>query len=81
VSYVHNKRWRLAHPERRNSSKRAYYRRFAGGRNNYSPWTSEELEAITAAHRPVDRVLSRKLGRSILAIQHRRAVVKRGGHY
>ncbi len=71
--YEANRRWRLAHPERRNKQRRTYYAQFTdlAVRGRY-PWTSAEIERIIAPDRPPDRELAAELGRTVRAVQSAR---------
>jgi hypothetical protein len=71
-------RWRADNPEAwrrmRSGQKRRYYQRTQNNnRCKGKRWTPVEDTKITAADRPTDRKLSKKLGRSVQAIQQRRS--------
>ena len=71
------KRWRKQNPEasRRIRAKQnlRYYRRFQkNDRRKKRRWTPAEDARVAAKDRPIDRKLSRELGRSVQAIQQRR---------
>lgn len=75
--YKANKRWRLKHPETRYKGKKNYYikgRAFAVNRGQC--WTRQDEKLIIAQDRPNDRILAKKLGRSIFAIQRKRSNLK-----
>ena len=71
------KRYGKLHPELKRRQKLRYYRQFQkNGRRNGQPWTPSELRQILA-RRSSDRVLSRRLGRSVQAIQMKRSQMLR----
>lgn len=77
--YRNNKRWRKKHRIQFNNWKREYNQSSqASARNSGSEWSSVEMAAIVATDRLSDRELSRKLGRSIQAIQVRRCKIRQG---
>lgn len=76
-AYSANKKWRLAHPEKRYTGKKRYYAQFQGGENSGKTWTSEEMDLLTTFE-GTDRELSAKIGRSVQAIQGMRSKVKAG---
>lgn len=82
MGYKHNKAWRLANPAKRQRGKQRHYAQTQGAENTGKPWTSAELERITADDRPCDRDLSAELGRSMQAISiaRGRALHGRGNH-
>lgn len=69
--------YRQRHAAEVQAQKKAYYRATAQvARNNGKEWTTAELDAITAADRPSDRVLAARLGRSMQAIQVKRSLLR-----
>jgi hypothetical protein len=78
VSYADNKRWRKRNPKKRYLQEIRYYQR-----SNQNPpssrdrWTGSDMTIIIASNRPCDRVLARKLGRSMQAIQVKRCRVRK----
>lgn len=79
MGYEHNKAWRKRHPEKRYAGQKRYHGRnrkdLKNTRNSRQEWTGAEMSAIISPNRPSDRILSRKLGRSIKAIQIKRGRV------
>lgn len=75
--YAYNKRWRKKHPEVWVKGKKQYYQRFQNAKHSHEGWSDEDEDAIMASDRPLDRELSKKLGRSIQAIQGRRCLLKK----
>lgn len=75
MSYESNRKWRLANPEKRYADKARYYTRMRKGATNTGRrWKGEDVELILNS--PLtDRELSRQLGRSVEAIQVKRAKV------
>jgi hypothetical protein len=72
-----NRKWRQANPERFNEHKKNNYAQTRKNAHNSSlPWSKNEEAAITAEARPSDRELSKKLGRSVQAIQIHRSRMK-----
>jgi hypothetical protein len=72
--YERKKRWRENHPEARAAERLRYYRQFQkNDKRKGKRWTEQEDEKITARSAPADSILSRRLGRSVQAIQQRRS--------
>lgn len=77
AEYKYNKRWRLNHPDRRNSQKKRCYDRHEGDpRKRGSRWVPKEIKAIMSPERPFDSVLVEQLGRSMRAVHAKREEVK-----
>lgn len=69
----YRKSWLLSNKAKRNRYRKGNYEQTRrGALNKYRRWLPEELNKITAADRPTDRVLAHELGRSVLAIQIQR---------
>ena len=81
MSYAANKLWRIRHRQAHNKAKRRYYAKHRedplNKKNAGQEWTIKEIDLITEASRPVDRVLARVIGRSVQAIQVMRARLKK----
>ena len=81
MSYAANKLWRIRHPQARNKGKRRYYAKHRedplNKKNAGQEWTIKEMDLITDANKPVDRVLAHVIGRSVQAIQVMRARLKK----
>lgn len=72
------KKWRQNHTEARNELRSRYYKSGALYNHNHRvTWTSAEDMQITDPNRPCDRVLARKLKRTIGAIQVERCRLRR----
>jgi len=72
MSYRSNKKWRLAHTQKRNASRKRYYKQFQ--RNAIKKgkrWTYDEIDLILMSN-DTDRKLQKELGRSVQAIQIKR---------
>jgi hypothetical protein len=55
-----------------------YFRRFqANNGNKFKRWLASEDSAITATNKPPDSLLSKRLGRSVQAIQMRRYLIRK----
>lgn len=54
-----------------------YYAKTSYARNHKQPWTKEDLIAVKN-HEITDQELSKKLGRSVRAIQGTRNLIKKG---
>ena len=69
--------WKRRHPEETNEQKKRYYSKSLGNAvNRRRGWTSKEIEEILTS--PLsDNELSIKLGRSVQAIQVKRAKCKK----
>jgi hypothetical protein len=78
AGYKYNKDWRLRNPHKRQSGKQRNYAQTQGAENTGAIWSDSEMEAILADDRPHDRVLAAKLGRSVQAIQVKRAKLNGG---
>lgn len=75
--YKSNKEWRKRHPDRRASQRSKYYARMKKWDvRSRMPWSAED-EEIIIEHVAPDRELAKTLGRSVRAIQVRRAQIKR----
>ncbi|MBI3588988.1 MAG: hypothetical protein HY093_01040 [Candidatus Liptonbacteria bacterium] len=74
-----SRRWRSTHRAIKYATRVRYYARNRANpentRNSHTRWTSEDVQAILR-HRLPDRVLSRRLGRTIKAIQDKRGVCR-----
>lgn len=70
--YEYNRTWRHRHPGTRLAGKKRNYALTQGAPKTRQPWTSADLDRVTADDRPIDRVLSTELGRSVQAIQQAR---------
>lgn len=69
--------WRINNRDKRNEQKKRNYERGGTYIPNYRmKWTAEMEREIMAQNRPHDRVLALKLGRSVQAIQVKRARIK-----
>jgi hypothetical protein len=78
-NYPSNKAWRENNRKVFESSKKKNYaktREFAV--NDGKIWLKMDERMITASGRPCDRILAKKLGRSVQAIQIRRSRLKHG---
>jgi hypothetical protein len=77
-SPAYRRRWRAEHKAAVRSEKLRYYRQFQknNGRS-HRPWSEAELSLVVARKRPSDRILSENLGRSVQAIQQKRAELKK----
>lgn len=76
--YEYQKKYRKSHPEvRRRNRKKNYEQSLEGARNSKELWTQHE-DAAVLAHEITDRELAKKIGRSVQAIQIRRARLKKG---
>lgn len=75
TGYEYNKTWRKKHPDEWQQEKKRYYNQFTYAPNSREPFTDEEIEMILAHNMP-DRELSKKLGRTIRAIQVTRSKLK-----
>ena len=77
-TYAVTKRWRFRHPKERHTDKKRYYNRHNKNRiNSRAEWTLSEMALIVAPDRPLDRILSQKLGRSVEAVQIKRCRLKK----
>ena len=77
-SYESNKIYRKKYPERRNIERQRYYDQFSGrdiNFNHWQPWTVSELNLLDA--NITDRKLHKIIGRSVKAIQVKRARIKK----
>ena len=73
MSYKNNKAWRKRNNATWQKEKRKYYKQFeVGASNSHQRYTIREEDMIINKKYP-DRVIARKIGRSIKAIQVRRA--------
>lgn len=76
-SYEANKKYRQKYPEKRKLEKDRYYKQFSGkgiNLNHRQLWTTSELNLLNA--NITDRELHRLIGRSVKAIQVKRARIK-----
>lgn len=78
-NFYYVKRWRESHREEFKVGKREYYRKTQKALNSYQRWTEEDLEMVLA-HEYTDHELSRRLGRSVGAIQRQRNKMKGEGY-
>lgn len=80
MSYASNKDWRIRNPMKWCIGKKMYYKRHRDSPqnfvNSYCRWTSAEINIITDPHRKSDSFLAKYLGRSVQAIQVKRAFLK-----
>lgn len=77
TGYPANKRWRRENRARYEKAKQRYYAQFVDGAfERYARWEPED-EARVVAHAVPDRELAAELGRTVQAIQVRRARIKR----
>lgn len=76
MSYEVNKRWRLTHRKGRNQQRRKNYQKTAKARNSRLAWKTKDVNIIMASDKPCDTVLAQELGRSVQAIQGKRAKIK-----
>lgn len=74
--YRRNRAWRYRHPAGRNKQRRRNYARSRGGEREREAWTPQE-DAAVLEHAVADRILAGELGRSVQAIQIRRARLKK----
>lgn len=80
MSYDSNKKWRQNNREAFNESKNRYYAQFSKNAvNNNDRWTKEDDLLISSPNHLPDRVLSKRLGRSVRSIQMRRTKIKKLG--
>ena len=81
MSYANNKTWRIRHPEKRQKDKRAYYAKhrenIQNQENSRQEWTLLEINRITAPDRPADSILAKQIGRSVQAVQEKRAQLRK----
>jgi len=78
MGYKHNKQWRKKHPEAWKAVKKKYYDQFIpNAYNQYLQWEDKELNFILD-RKFSDRIISKKIGRSVKAIQVKRSRLKRG---
>lgn len=77
--YEANKRWRLAHPEKRAADRRRRKARTAFAPNDHKEWTLEE-QRMVMDHEISDVQLAEKLGRSEQAIQTKRVRISSDGY-
>lgn len=73
MGYEANKKWRLRNPEKRDAGKSKNYnksRQFAT--NSRRPWAPEDV-ALLSSFDGTDIELSKKIGRSVQAIQVKRS--------
>ena len=69
-------RWKKNHPEKQREYNRKYYKRSADkAERTKAPWTNAEIKMIME-HKKPDAELAEMLGRSMQAIQVKRAKVK-----
>lgn len=73
-SYAYNKQWRLDNRVARNRHRRTYYHKhnYATKETVRIPFSIAECEAILSRRFP-DKVLAKKLKRSVLSIQIKRS--------
>ena len=75
-SYEKNKRWRKRNPETWQTSKSRYYKQFeADAFNAYQRYATREDNMIISKKYP-DRIIAKKIKRSVKAIQIRRLRLK-----
>lgn len=75
TKYENNKEWRLRHPDKRQEQKKRYYRKTVNARNDKQPWSPNEVRMVME-HSIPDMELAEKIGRSVLAIQKKRWMMK-----
>jgi len=61
---------------RRKIAKHAYYKQSHPGKWRRDPWSREDIDRILSRDMP-DKLLAKEIGRSITAIQTRRALCKK----
>jgi hypothetical protein len=79
TDYGYTKGWRRKNPEKWQRQKTRYYRRSRTG-SKRKEWTEEALDLITAEDRPSDQALSKRIGRSVEAIQVKRSKIRKHTH-
>ena len=76
-NYIANKKWRKRNAATWQAGKSRYYKQFeAGAHNSYQKYTTREDDMV-ASKKYSDRVIARKISRSVKAIQIRRVRLKR----
>lgn len=81
MSYKYNTAWRKNHPDRWQKSKKEYYRkRRENATNGWTRWTPDELRMVMDQS-ITDTQLSKKLGRSVQAIQTKRSKLRSEGRF
>lgn len=74
--YAHNKTWRKRNPVTWQAGKTRYYKQFEpGAHNSHQRYTTREDDMILSKKYP-DRVIAKKIKRSVKAIQVRRSRLK-----
>lgn len=74
--YLQNKTWRKKHPIIWRKNKQRYYKQFeTGAYNKYQKYTIQEDNIITDKNYS-DRIIAKKIKRSVKAIQIRRVRLK-----
>ena len=70
-AYKYNKAWRIRNPKKRLEGKKRYYEKY---NNDCKRWVrySEEEEKMVLDHDIPDRILCKKLGRSMASIHAKR---------
>ena len=75
--YVHNKAWRKRHNSTWQAGKQRYYKQFeAGAHNSHQRYTTWE-DSMIINKKYSDRVIVKKILRSVKAIQIRRVSLKK----
>ena len=70
------KRWRRENVDLRNAFRKKNYEKGAKYKKNHrTPWTQEDIARIISPDRSTDRELAKELGRTVQAIQTRRATI------
>ncbi len=73
----YRKTFKKRHSAKISEYNRKYYAKTANAANNGERWSSEEIEAVLA-HKETDTELSKKIGRSVMAIQVKRSKLMAG---
>jgi hypothetical protein len=72
----YNRRYRRANHERYRDASKKYRAKAPGGLRSGKPWTDDEIRRLHDPDRPDDITLAKRLGRSVTAIQVKRAKTK-----
>lgn len=77
MSYESNKKWRKNKPKVWNATKNRYYKQFEKeASNKHQRWTINDILLIESK-KVADRKIAKLIGRSVKAIQVKRAGIKR----
>lgn len=75
---VYTKPWRKRNRDLFNLMKKRNYAKGAEGvTKTKQPWTDSEIDEIVASDRPCDRILAKKISRSVQAIQVMRSRLRK----